>query len=291
MRTELVREVLRGLPDSESPIQYVMLGGNAGDALINLGFFDLADEIGLKFEIVGVNQVRDGSIVVISGNGGLVPEQGLAGAVAVISHLHARAMRLIVFPSSVRGNEELLRQLGPNVTLFTREEPSYRHALANATGGATVLLDHDMAFNLDARKLLEMAGIRLPHLTKPKDLARLGLYGVAYLRALICDEIDVRRIDQESREANRPRPWLWHNDLSAIAAYRNGDRKNDENTARMLLSILDRYRVVRTDRLRVGIGAFLLGKQVILSDNSYGKLRGVYDFSLASTSGVTFAQQ
>ncbi|MGD8214484.1 hypothetical protein [Aestuariimicrobium sp. Y1814] len=278
--------MLASLSDSYAPIQYVMLGGNAGDALINLGFFDLADSMALPFEIVAANEVRDGACVVVSGSGGLVPAQGIGGAVAVLSQLHSRAEQLVVLPSSIRGNEALLRQLGENVTLFARETPSYQHALANATGGATVLADHDMAFNLDVRSLLEGGRIRPPRLRRPKDAARLALYGVAAVRSLLFDEIDVMRIDNERSSVRRP--WRLYNDLSAIAAYRNGDRTNDENTGRMLLAVLDQYSLVRTDRLHVGIGAHLLGKRVVLSDNSYGKLSGVYDFSLSSEPDVIF---
>jgi exopolysaccharide biosynthesis predicted pyruvyltransferase EpsI len=52
--------------------------------------------------------------------------------------------------------------------------------------------------------------------------------------------------------------------------------------------VLDRATAIRTNRLHVGIGAALLGKQVELSDNSYGKIKAVYAASLSCFPRVSF---
>lgn len=43
----------------------------------------------------------------------------------------------------------------------------------------------------------------------------------------------------------------------------------------------DCYGEIRTNRLHVGIVGALLGKRVVLHDNSYGKNRAVWEHSLA----------
>ncbi len=52
------------------------------------------------------------------------------------------------------------------------------------------------------------------------------------------------------------------------------------------LQVIDRARIVETNRLHVGIGAALLGKEVILHDNSYGKLGAVFEASLQGTENL-----
>ncbi len=51
--------------------------------------------------------------------------------------------------------------------------------------------------------------------------------------------------------------------------------------ARDFLAIADRYDEIRTDRLHVAIAGALLGKRVLLHDNSYGKNRAVWEHSVA----------
>lgn len=57
------------------------------------------------------------------------------------------------------------------------------------------------------------------------------------------------------------------------------------------LQVIDRARIVETNRLHVGIGAALMGKEVILHDNSYGKLGAVFEASLRGTDTVSLASE
>ena len=49
---------------------------------------------------------------------------------------------------------------------------------------------------------------------------------------------------------------------------------------KLFLEIIDKFDIIVTDRLHVGICATKLGKQVLLLDNSYKKLSEVYNYSL-----------
>jgi len=57
-----------------------------------------------------------------------------------------------------------------------------------------------------------------------------------------------------------------------------------------LISILQEYEQVNTDRLHIAIGATLLGKRVRLFPNSYYKNKAVFDYSLKRFSNVSFVE-
>ncbi|MEV7631645.1 polysaccharide pyruvyl transferase family protein [Microbacterium sp. NPDC089318] len=286
MRTEAVYEVLSDLARSEGPLQYGILGGNAGDALIDLGFFDLARKTDLKYEVVNLDRADPGRPLILSGGGGLVEEWGAAGSRTIVERLKGRPGPLVILPQTVRGNIDLLSSLGENVTLFTRENQSFKHVREHATGGATVLLDHDMAFNLDARRFLQQGRASLPAVRSAKDAVRLALYATARMRSRTFSTIVVRRKDVES--ATGSRSLRVYNDLSFVTAFRGYDEATVRNTGKLLLEVIDGYQKVTTDRLHVGIGAFLLGKSVTFVNNSNSKIKGIYEFSMASSEKVAF---
>lgn len=286
MRTELVHEVLSKLARTDGRLQYGILGGNAGDALIDLGFFDLASAMGLDYEVVDLAMVDVHRPLVLSGGGGLVDEWGEAGSRTIIDRLHRMPAPLVVLPQTVRGNEELLASLGDNVTLFTREEQSYEHVRKHATGGAQVLLDHDMAFNLDARGFLDQGRARAPRVASVKDAVRFGLYNLAKVRSRMFKSIVVRRKDVESGGAKKS--LRVYNDLSFVTAFRGYDEATVRNTGKLLLELIDGYESVTTDRLHVGIGAFLLGKNVLFVNNSNSKIKGIYEYSMSQYDAIRF---
>ena len=57
------------------------------------------------------------------------------------------------------------------------------------------------------------------------------------------------------------------------------DKTFSKILANAFLAMIDTVDVVVTDRLHVGICGYLLGKEVVLIDNSYGKLSSVYQYS------------
>ena len=57
-----------------------------------------------------------------------------------------------------------------------------------------------------------------------------------------------------------------------------------------MLNFLMRFTVVSTDRLHVGIGSMLVGADVELYDNTYGKISSVYNNSLTEFGNVTLMQ-
>ena len=54
----------------------------------------------------------------------------------------------------------------------------------------------------------------------------------------------------------------------------------------LMLSVVDRFDVIVTDRLHVGIAAILMNKEVYLFDNNYGKISAVYEHSFSAMKNV-----
>ena len=58
----------------------------------------------------------------------------------------------------------------------------------------------------------------------------------------------------------------------------------------IMFEFLDHFQTIQTDRLHVAIVSALLGKNVILSDNNYGKVSGVYYQTLYKFPNVKLIQ-
>ena len=64
-------------------------------------------------------------------------------------------------------------------------------------------------------------------------------------------------------------------------------REDEVNFATiMMLSAIDSFNAILTDRLHAGIASALMGKEVYLFDNNYGKVSGVYGHSLKDLPNV-----
>jgi hypothetical protein len=91
--------------------------------------------------------------------------------------------------------------------------------------------------------------------------------------------LDCFRRDWESTDVRIP----WGNvDLSAATPYDRtmGRRSSAEATAFELFRYLDRFEVINTNRLHIGIAGALLEKRVRFSPNAYWKNEAVYRHSL-----------
>jgi exopolysaccharide biosynthesis predicted pyruvyltransferase EpsI len=58
----------------------------------------------------------------------------------------------------------------------------------------------------------------------------------------------------------------------------------------LFLHAINEVDVVVTDRLHVGVGAALLGKHLVWLDNSYGKVHGVFQNSMAHIPHIHFVK-
>lgn len=277
------------VPLRGEPFYYVPNTGNAGDGLIACATLQLFGRLGLRWTLVRAPEdawrLPAGSVVVLGGGGHM--NRFWNGFADLVEALHLRAKRLLVLPHTIEGNAELLSALGSNVDVVCRETVSYAHVRAHARGGARVHLADDLAFGLDVDALLrgrtwrgrhELRALRGETLRKAWRLLGHRLAVVA--RRGRPRVLDCFRQDAEAAGWSIPR---YNLDLSWVFASRDAryDEADAARSARALVSYVDRFDVIRTDRMHVGIVGALLGKEVHLHVGAYYKIEAVYRTSIA----------
>jgi exopolysaccharide biosynthesis predicted pyruvyltransferase EpsI len=267
---------------SDGKILFAVNNGNAGDSLIAAGTFQALHKAGLRWSLLDYRyqgQRTAGAVVLYSGGGNLVRYYG--GARHFLAAHHRRARRLILLPHTIEGNEDLLGELGANVDLIAREQRSFDHIRAHAPRARHHLM-HDVALGLDLDEL-RRGPLRLFAALPPSARAagRLALGGWQRLREPRPPAgriLNAFRTDKESNGREQPADNF---DLSRIYSSWGAPEGFARLAARDFFAIAERYDEIRTDRLHVGIAGALLGKRVLLHDNSYGKNRAVWEHSLA----------
>jgi exopolysaccharide biosynthesis predicted pyruvyltransferase EpsI len=273
-----LENVLRSIRKSNAV--YVPNGGNAGDSFIAHATYQLFARLGVEFELGHLSADYPGRVVIVGGGGNLVhPYPNIAN---FLRRNLGRWQQLVILPHTIRAYEETLRQLGPNCTLFCRERPSFDF-VAGVSPRATVLLSHDLALSCDfddTRRL--MADRRVRDLLDPTLLVRNTKRLVRKVRHGLATGgsdrvLDAFRTDVEGTAGDVPGTNI---DLSEAFAADDMSPASSLHATFWTMSFVDRFEVVRTNRLHIGIMAAMLGKQLELFDNSYGKVRDVFDHSL-----------
>jgi len=292
---------LAELKAGQQPVLFIPNSGNAGDALIGHATFQLFDRLGLDYECLVDYRRLDpsGRVVICAGGGNLVPLYD--GTERVLRWASGRARRVILLPHTIRGFEDLLADLGPEVDLICREEISHRH-VSSAVRAAHCYLADDMAFSLDVQNTLSNE----PALISQSSLYARKLGYKLFKPALIKTIPSPWKIRRSERLMASRRAAL--TPAGAPAGVLHAFRTDVEKTAVPLpvdnldlanefshgtksphachtgsfhmLRYLDTFKEVHSNRLHVSIGAALLGKRVRFWPNSYWKNQAVYEFSM-----------
>jgi len=292
---------LADLKTERQSLLFIPNSGNAGDALIGHATFQMFDRLGLDYQCLMdyTNSDPSGRVVICGGGGNLVPLYH--STERVLRWAAGRARRVIVLPHTIRDNDELIANLGPDVDLICREVVSYRH-VSETVHAAHCHLADDMAFSLGVRNTLANA---------PPPAYQLSLYA----RKLAC------HIFKPSQVKTVPSPWKIRrgerlmasrhaalapagNPSGVLHAFRTDVEKTSvpvpadnldlaqefshgtknphvcHTGSFHMLQYLDTFEVVETNRLHVCIASALLGKHVKFWPNSYFKNRAVYEFSI-----------
>ena len=274
---------------------YVSNFGNAGDALIASAAWQLFDQLALRPVCLPITEVLPDDRVVFAGGGVLVPQY--AAGERLLEEFARRPMaRLLILPHTIRGYAELLAQLGPRCTICCRERVSYDEVRAVAKD-SPVRFAPDLALRLDVEALRaglsgrslvgRLAGAVSVLYSSPARRYRRWRRKLRRIRVDSTGSLAVYRTDRE-RSGLEPAA-AGSGDISNFYGSDYRERFDSDRVSRDLLAVLDTARRVETNRLHVGIGAALLGKEVILHDNSYGKIRAIYDASLRDWPNVRFS--
>lgn len=264
-----VERLLRGL--GKDPVCYWKNPGNAGDSLIHLGALHALERCGVRLERIEVGDDVAGRTVLMGGGGNLVPLYDHT-ATAFAAFRSGDARRIVMLPHGIRESRDTLRLAIADDVVVCRDAVAAEHVARSGTT-ARVLLGHDMAFHLDARRVLADRQLAArARLVLDDRLAAHGWRLEAFReRSEMCfTRIDSERIDRSPAT-----------DIDISHQLIVGETDDDAAvSAWCLLSCIDASRRITTDRLHVAIGAALTRTPVRFLPNSYDKNRSVVDMSL-----------
>lgn len=275
-----VVELLREL----GPFHYMMNQGNVGDALIAASTVALFKREGLDFSSCGpeLPAGKEEITLVYGGGGGFVPYFGmLPHYVRLFSD--PRLRRCVILPQSFRDCDELVDVLDERFTVFCRERTSYDYCLSR-NRRARFLLADDMALAAEP-EILKKRPVRLPFLEmeerawgrRMKEDIRTSLVTLPGVGKLaVC----LRGDPESAGRAQALKELPLNTDLSVYSVRVIDEVEHAFAYTRWLLKALDQPDIILTDRLHLGISGALLGKEVFLMDNIYGKISGIHELSL-----------
>lgn len=249
---------------------YMPNSGNMGDMLIAESTLRWFDKYDLRWSRLQEDQWPE---VFVYGGGGAWISNWVDGLHHVMNIMQ-KAKKIVILPSSFDDVPDFIKILDERFVVFCREKKSFDYLLSQNTK-AKILLDHDMAFRLLGNL---QSNIKAPT-KKLKKLSKNLLKKVNHLSGDVC----LFRMDSES---------LGHYgtdcDLSdALGWFSSYEAREVISFAvNFMFEVLDKFQTVKTDRLHIAIAAALLGKDVVMYDNSYGKISGVYSQTLSSLTNV-----
>lgn len=253
--------------------------GNAGDSLIAAATYQAFSRCNVKIKHIShLSPVVDGAVVFLGGGGNFVPLYN--DIRSAFKNLLGRAAKIILLPHTIRNNEGILRMLDCRCVLFCRDVESFEH-VRQVNPSLDVRLAHDMAFHLDIEELLNDHKL----MRAGRTVLNMKLHEAGLSQEIIQSRpsINLLRMDRESTKSH---PFT-DVDISNILGI-GVDPLNAPIAAWCFLTGISIAHFVYTDRLHVGIAAALLGKECLLSDNSYGKNRAVYRHSLTGFPTLRF---
>lgn len=265
-------------------IIFVPNPGNAGDALINLGMYDLFNRLGVTYIIGSPDGHYENRIVIYSGGGALVEQY--PGSETFFHRTHKNCKAMVILPHTIRTHADLLAEMDERCFIFTREKRSYEYVKTHKTR-AQLFQAHDLAFFLDDRKIANLAW-SWPYLTDP---VRRGAWArmvlkFAALAKLRDPVLHSFRTDIEATDIDIPK---LNYDMSQMFSSGDMSFESCATTIKTLRSVMKRFTQVETNRLHIAVLAAIIGQRITMWDNSYGKNRDIYEHSIKEYfSNVTF---
>ena len=257
--------------------------GNMGDIVIAQAEYQLFEKYRFLYDVFHGKVTREN--LVYGGGGRFVKNWShrYASTLPIFQQPHIK--RIVILPSSFHDCSDLLKVIDKRFVIFCREKQSYDYLLASNTN-ARIYLEHDMVFFM-TDDFMKTTNVRRFNFTKayrkvswlvPDLMERNGIKIAWFLRTDSESKTDWTRFDDI-------KPTL---DLSICAHSDSRDGNVCNFYTKLFFSAIDTADMIVTDRLHVGICSMLMGKEVFLVDNSYGKVSGVYEHSMKQNSRVHF---
>lgn len=275
MTDHISRVILDCLSDD---IIFLPNPGNAGDSFIAHCTYNFFDNIDLKYSIGEISKSYNDKVIICGGGGSLV--EPYRGMYEFIKRNKVRGNRIIVLPQSIRAYPDMISMLDEADHVYCREKRSFDY-VNDHSAGCNVHLAHDMAFSWDPKTTLEKISIESYFqicdmelfLRNTKRIIRRRVHRLKNSdhSTLLCYRNDVERTSLKIPFDNF--------DMSQLFSADNLGRKQSLWATWHMMSMISSFDTIWTNRLHVAIMSLLLKKKTVVSDNSYGKLKSVLDFS------------
>ena len=281
--------MLKTLLQSLGSFYYYPNNGNLGDLLIAEATRQYFQTLGLKWkDFDTASPPQEESITIVyAGGGRFTPHwSGLENIVNVLTAPNVK--RAVILPHSFTGIDSVIQAMDERHTLVCREQRSYEYVKSLQTKSSVLLAD-DMALRLNLSNLQPITPTTPSAQTLKEEEQQRKLLKSGWKERLMQGVKDSTVMHQGKRIAFLLRkdcekqsalnsPYSY--DLSST--WDTSGRSTQHNAAfiRTFAESLRYPDCIVTDRLHIGIMGFLLGKEVYLLDNDYGKLSGVYQQSL-----------
>lgn len=258
---------------------YIPNPGNAGDAAIATATIQMFRRICVPVVPGCIDDITDGSNVIIGGGGNLVPYYKDVRKL-LLACLARNVKKCLLLPHTVRGHADVLARLDTRFTILCRDKPSYEYVKKHAPHVHTALA-RDMVFELDVEELKRSTKTWRHKLALLRDShwrTKLFRWRRATLRIRPDSHGTLRifRSDVESVDSDRTRR---KSDLMHFHGINRYSPATDQITLDVIKCINRAERVI-TDRLHVSLIAAMLGKKVCLLENSYGKVSDVWELAM-----------
>lgn len=299
-RTPLLLDNLKEIND----FYFIPNKGNLGDIAIACSCYQYFDTHNLKYKVIDMTRKKARKIKqkfnLVYGGGGLFVKYYQKSYQNILQIFKSKNLKkAIILPASFYDCQDVMDVLDERFTVYCREKQSYEYCIAHNKKAKFILAD-DMVFglNTDFYKDDKYDLSLLNNFISSKNR-----YIISYLRKEVypyykeTSEILTTikpensnyigyffRTDNESSLSFDNRKSII--DLSLVANSYCADKSLCLMFARLFFQTLDKFSIVVTDRLHIGICAMLLGKQVYLIDNSYKKVSNVYNHSMKDLSNV-----
>lgn len=272
--------------------------GNLGDVVIAASEYQFFDSQNYDYKILDPEDLPQTKFSLVYGGGGLWTKYyDYSNVLNVFNNKNAD--KIVILPSSFNECDDLLKIADERFVIFCREEKSYNYCLSKNSKAQFILSD-DMALGLDIDfyKKREHNTIKKVHSREIKDIYTKLFIPYKKILKTIPDVFNkITKINNRSigyflrHDVEGHVDWSSSNinfnvDLSQILGSYCIDSAFSKIIAKAFLAMIDTVDIVVTDRLHVGICAHLLNKEVVLVDNTYGKISSVYNFSLKQYDNV-----
>lgn len=270
--------------------------GNLGDIFIASSEFQYFDANGLNYNVYDVlsEKIFDKPFNLVYGGGGIWYHLYKKDYEQIIEIFKSNLLKkCVILPSSFYDCKDVIDTLDERFTVFCREKQSYNYCIS-LNNKAKFILANDMVIDSDfeiySQKFYNKFQIEkfINNLNYQKIRQYIDLYkkykkakSIAYEQIQQMGNFKVGYLLRNDREKNvQLNSNLKTLDVSSLIGGFACDKSFDYICSKLFLEIIDKFDIVITDRLHVGICATKLGKQVLLFDNIYKKVTEVYNFSL-----------